>query len=91
MNDGWVATSMEVTEGPPGQGDLQITGQDQEGGVCQLPNAEPKTKGDQRVPQASLGFIGLSGFKWKQQKSLFPLKKYILKIIILNSCTSWHK
>lgn len=79
MNDGWVATSMEVTEGPPGQGDLQITGQDQEGGVCQLPNAEPKTKGDQRVPQASLGFIGLSGFKWKQQKSLFPLKNTFKK------------
>lgn len=38
----WVATDMEVSEGPLCQGDLQVTGKDQEGGVFQLPNAEPE-------------------------------------------------
>lgn len=52
----WVATSMEVTKRPVCQGDLQVTGQDQEGGVCQLPNAEPRNNRDQRAPQAFLGF-----------------------------------
>lgn len=48
---------MGIAEGPVCQGDLQVTGQDQEGGFCQFPNEEPKNNGDQRVPQASLGFF----------------------------------